>query len=42
MQMHVRGIFDLDYITLSIEGQGECAVVARMRRDTSREQKKEA
>jgi len=34
MQMHVRRIFDLDYMTLSIEGQGKCAVDERMRKDT--------
>jgi hypothetical protein len=34
MLMHDRGICDLDYMMLSIEGQGECAIVERMRGDT--------
>ena len=34
LPMHVRGICDLDYMTLLIEDQGECTVVERMRRDT--------
>jgi hypothetical protein len=41
MLMHVCGICDLDYMTLSIEGQGECAVVERMRRDSTKSGTKE-